>query len=394
MSHYGGGGGGVTVCRRPCSSSSAVVIAMAAEAGTDGDRAATARTTLIEGAGRWCGGDRGGGDRYGGGGGSRRRRRRLRGGGPPRGDRWRRRRRRLRRPRRYSSSRDAGRNWRDRELGGARGGATHLARIHGTEEDKVNCPFYFKIGACRHGDRCSRHTTSWPDGDRAQASPSSQTVWKSCSVGCMYQTRPWWRRVVTNRHRHAIERAVDGVEDDATIRTPVKGRSQIAAAGGDPSQLDPKKVLRRGGLRRARRLRRDRGAQRLREPRRPHGRQRLLQVRRRGTPTRRSRRSSAASTGRPLVCEFSPVTDFREARCRQPIDRVVVRARWRLLQLHAHPDAVALVEKGPRSATRRSGARRARSASASAGCRACRRATTPQNCRLAVARRSRDKGKG
>ena len=35
-------------------------------------------------------------------------------------------------------------------------GARHLARIHGTEEDKVNCPFYFKIGACRHGDRCSR----------------------------------------------------------------------------------------------------------------------------------------------------------------------------------------------------------------------------------------------
>lgn len=40
--------------------------------------------------------------------------------------------------------------------GGPRGGAEHLARIHGTEEDKVNCPFYFKIGACRHGDKCSR----------------------------------------------------------------------------------------------------------------------------------------------------------------------------------------------------------------------------------------------
>jgi len=38
----------------------------------------------------------------------------------------------------------------------AYGGAAHLARIHGTEEDKVNCPFYFKIGACRHADRCSR----------------------------------------------------------------------------------------------------------------------------------------------------------------------------------------------------------------------------------------------
>lgn len=36
------------------------------------------------------------------------------------------------------------------------GGAIHLARIHGTEEDKVNCPFYYKIGACRHNDKCSR----------------------------------------------------------------------------------------------------------------------------------------------------------------------------------------------------------------------------------------------
>ncbi|XP_010690014.2 splicing factor U2af small subunit B [Beta vulgaris subsp. vulgaris] len=37
--------------------------------------------------------------------------------------------------------------------------ADHLASIFGTEKDRVNCPFYFKIGACRHGDRCSRlHT--------------------------------------------------------------------------------------------------------------------------------------------------------------------------------------------------------------------------------------------
>ena len=34
--------------------------------------------------------------------------------------------------------------------------ADHLARIFGTEEDRVNCPFFFKIGACRHGDQCSR----------------------------------------------------------------------------------------------------------------------------------------------------------------------------------------------------------------------------------------------
>ena len=26
----------------------------------------------------------------------------------------------------------------------------------GTEQDRVNCSFYLKIGACRHGDKCSR----------------------------------------------------------------------------------------------------------------------------------------------------------------------------------------------------------------------------------------------
>lgn len=31
-----------------------------------------------------------------------------------------------------------------------------VSQIFGTEEDKVNCPFYQKMGACRHGDRCSR----------------------------------------------------------------------------------------------------------------------------------------------------------------------------------------------------------------------------------------------
>eukprot|EP00835_Amoeboradix_gromovi_P000772 NODE_29_length_33183_cov_0.333666.p6 type:complete len:337 gc:universal NODE_29_length_33183_cov_0.333666:22642-21632(-) len=30
---------------------------------------------------------------------------------------------------------------------------------YGTEADKVNCSFYYKIGACRHGDRCSRKHT-------------------------------------------------------------------------------------------------------------------------------------------------------------------------------------------------------------------------------------------
>ena len=73
--------------------------------------------------------------------------------------------------------------------------AQHLAKIFGTEEDKVNCPFYLKMGACRHGDRCSR---------QHHRPPFSQTV----LLQHMYQNPA----------------------------------SQIAAAGGDPSQLDPKKV--------------------------------------------------------------------------------------------------------------------------------------------------------
>ncbi|RZR87937.1 hypothetical protein BHM03_00015419, partial [Ensete ventricosum] len=35
----------------------------------------------------------------------------------------------------------------------------HLALIFGTEKDRANCALYFKIGACRHGPRFSRHHT-------------------------------------------------------------------------------------------------------------------------------------------------------------------------------------------------------------------------------------------
>ncbi|PAA71553.1 hypothetical protein BOX15_Mlig031356g1 [Macrostomum lignano] len=34
--------------------------------------------------------------------------------------------------------------------------AEYLASIFGTEKDKVNCSFFYKIGACRHGEQCSR----------------------------------------------------------------------------------------------------------------------------------------------------------------------------------------------------------------------------------------------
>merc|ERR1712004_595979 len=51
-------------------------------------------------------------------------------------------------------SRVSSRTYRHKNMDGS--GAEYLASIFGTEKDKVNCSFYYKIGACRHGDRCSR----------------------------------------------------------------------------------------------------------------------------------------------------------------------------------------------------------------------------------------------
>lgn len=36
-------------------------------------------------------------------------------------------------------------------------------------------------------------------------------------------------------------------------------------------------------------------------------------------------------SGRLIEAEFSPVTDFREARCRQFVDGQCTRTKWRLL---------------------------------------------------------------
>jgi splicing factor U2AF 35 kDa subunit len=51
---------------------------------------------------------------------------------------------------------EGGREYERRGYRRADGGARYLARIHGTEQDAKNCPFYHKMGACRHGATCSR----------------------------------------------------------------------------------------------------------------------------------------------------------------------------------------------------------------------------------------------
>ncbi|XVF46851.1 hypothetical protein PTKIN_Ptkin03bG0061100 [Pterospermum kingtungense] len=127
--------------------------------------------------------------------------------------------------------------------------AEHLASIYGTEKDRVNCPFYFKIGACRHGDRCSRF----------HAKPS---ISPTLLLFNMYQ-RP--------------EMVTPG--DDAQSK-PI-----------DPRKIQDHLELKVGDV-----------YVQFREE--EHAANALKNL------------SGRFYSGRPIIVDFSPVTDFREATCR------------------------------------------------------------------------------
>eukprot|EP01086_Lenisia_limosa_P002653 TRINITY_DN1650_c0_g1_i1.p1 TRINITY_DN1650_c0_g1~~TRINITY_DN1650_c0_g1_i1.p1 ORF type:complete len:193 (+),score=42.27 TRINITY_DN1650_c0_g1_i1:64-579(+) len=155
--------------------------------------------------------------------------------------------------------------------------AEQLARIYGTEQDKVNCPFYFKIGACRHGDRCSR---------KHNKPLFSQTL----VLANMFQTRQQLAQL--NGHNIPAEdfkadqqHLEDYVEDlfeelakygtveemhlCANVADHLCGNVYIKYSHEDEAEKCLKGVMGR------------------------------------------------FYEGRPVVGELSPVTDFREARCRQ-----------------------------------------------------------------------------
>ncbi|ETV91461.1 hypothetical protein H310_14001 [Aphanomyces invadans] len=170
-----------------------------------------------------------------------------------------------------------GGGFRDRRGDATGGGAEHLARIHGTEEDRVNCPFYFKIGACRHGDRCSRS-----------------------------HNKPVFSQTLLVKHMY---------------QNPL---STVIAANGDPNQLDQKTV--------------DEDFEdffeEVFEELCKFGKLEELNVCDNlgdhlvGNVYAKFEDEECAAAahtalygrfygGRPIMCEYSPVTDFREARCRQ-----------------------------------------------------------------------------
>ncbi|CAM9251176.1 unnamed protein product [Ectocarpus fasciculatus] len=161
--------------------------------------------------------------------------------------------------------------------GGPRGGAEHLARIHGTEEDKVNCPFYFKIGACRHGDRCSRQ-----------------------------HHKPAFSQTIIVPHMWQNPLAI------------------VATMGGDPSSVDPTKLQDEF----------NEFYEEVYEELKQFGKIEDIQVcenlgdhmvgnvyvkfeDEEEAEGALSNLNGRFYGGRMLTCEYSPVTDFREARCRQ-----------------------------------------------------------------------------
>ncbi|KAK4419322.1 Splicing factor U2af small subunit B [Sesamum alatum] len=166
--------------------------------------------------------------------------------------------------------------------------AEHLASIFGTEKDRVNCPFYFKIGACRHGDRCSRLHT------KPSISPT-------LLLSNMYQ-RP--------------DMITPGVDPQGQPLDPKKIQShfedfyedlfQELSKYGDIQSLNICDNL-------ADHMVGNVYVQFREEDQAQNALQNLI---------------GRSYEGRPIIADFSPVTDFREATCRQYEENVCNRGGY------------------------------------------------------------------
>lgn len=141
----------------------------------------------------------------------------------------------------------------------------------------MNCPFYFKIGACRHGDRCSRlHNKP----------VFSQTI----LVSHMYQN-PTAQLIAQNADPGAIDqRAVDEEFEDFYEEV----FEELCKFG----KLEELNICDNLGDHLVGNV-----YAKYEDEEDAAAAQKALYGR--------------FYAGRPLICEFSPVTDFREARCRQ-----------------------------------------------------------------------------
>ena len=152
--------------------------------------------------------------------------------------------------------------------------AEHLAQIFGTEKDRVNCPFYFKIGACRHGDRCDRvHNKP----------PSSQTVlFKNMYQNPLMHTPPGQRPPSEDEVRDHFEDFYEDVFEELVKFGELKSLN-VCDNLADHLNGNVYALFRNED----------------------HAAAAIQAL------------NGRYYSGRPIEAEFSPVTDFREATCRQ-----------------------------------------------------------------------------
>jgi len=155
--------------------------------------------------------------------------------------------------------------------------AERLASIFGTEKDKVNCPFYFKIGACRHGDRCSRVH-------------NKPTISQTLLIHNMYQNPA------------AMAVAVDGqaleVDEKEAQQHYDEFYEDVFLELGNFGEIEEINVTSNLGDHLS-------------------GNLYVKYHREEDALTAITKLQGRFYAGRQIIGEFSPVTDFKEARCRQ-----------------------------------------------------------------------------
>lgn len=159
--------------------------------------------------------------------------------------------------------------------------AQRLAKIYGTEEDKVNCPFYFKLGACRHGDACTRmhnkppisqtllFTRMYVNPPAAIAFSDGMNVPKENLVEAIHHFEDFYEDVFMELSRF-------GPLEEMCVSDNIGEHMLGNVYAKYEDELDAEKAYKA--------------------------------------------MNGRYYDGRLILCEFSPVTDFREAKCRQYTD--------------------------------------------------------------------------
>eukprot|EP01128_Nolandella_sp_AFSM9_P004400 TRINITY_DN1968_c0_g1_i1.p1 TRINITY_DN1968_c0_g1~~TRINITY_DN1968_c0_g1_i1.p1 ORF type:complete len:348 (-),score=80.49 TRINITY_DN1968_c0_g1_i1:330-1235(-) len=164
--------------------------------------------------------------------------------------------------------------------------AEHLLSLYGSEQDRVNCPFYFKIGACRHGERCSRLHNKPQE---------SQTL----LINNLFQT-PFTQYDANSKPLFDVEQAqqfFDDFYEDIFLEVCKFGEvDQIFTCRNLGDHLIGNVYVR---------FFEEDDALKCKE---------AIQNR--------------YYYGRPVICDLSPVTDFREARCRQYDETICSRGGY------------------------------------------------------------------